>query len=416
MKIFLVGGAVRDRLLNLPIKDKDWVIVGSTPQELIRQGFKPVGKNFPVFLHPITGEEYALARTEKKSGRGYRGFTCYTSPDITLEQDLSRRDLTINAIACDAEGKYYDPFNGINDIFQRKLRHISNSFSEDPLRVLRVARFAACYNYLNFQIDPETIKIMSYMSKNGELNSLSAERIWKETEIALCSRNPILYFQILKQCHALSCLFPEIDNLYRIDINNPNKSNNMVLTNSYRPLFSLSIAVQISSQLEVRFACLCHDIEQFFCADTSVRNSSSLSYLKHISKNKLSEKFCNRLRVPKYLSNFFDLAQKWHYLVHKIEQVEPKRIITFFNKIDSWRKPDRITKISAVSQAVNYHQLIKDPSKLSYYPQEKYLQKIFSLAKNISVKKIIEDGYQGSNIHKELDSRRYEAIKFWKNK
>ncbi|MEI4269670.1 MAG: multifunctional CCA addition/repair protein [Candidatus Dasytiphilus stammeri] len=417
MKIFLVGGAVRDRLLNLPIKDKDWIIIGSTPEELVKKGFKPVGKDFPVFLHPISGEEYALARTEKKSGRGYRGFTCYTSPDITLEQDLYRRDLTINAIACDAQGKYYDPFNGSNDIFHRRLRHISNAFSEDPLRVLRVARFAACYDYLNFKIAPETLTLMRSMSASGDLNYLSAERVWKETEISLRSRNPILYFQILRECHALSSIFPEIDTLYQININD-NPERNLIDNNiTGHPLLSLSLAVRISTHLEVRFASLCHDVGQLGGAKNSLLSKKRSTYLQlqHIStleKMQLVEQFCQRLRVPKCLRNFALLANQWNFLVHKIERVESNSIITLFNKIDAWRKPQRLSQIAAVSQAVNYQR--QCTSILEDYPQVNYLHKIFLLASQVSVKQVIQDGYQGYEIHKELDRRRCEAIKFWK--
>ncbi|WWO95927.1 MAG: multifunctional CCA addition/repair protein [Candidatus Dasytiphilus stammeri] len=416
MKIFLVGGAIRDRLLNLPVKDKDWIITGSTPEELVKQGFKPVGKDFPVFLHPISGEEYALARTEKKSGRGYRGFTCYTSPDITLEQDLYRRDLTINAIACDAQGKYYDPFNGSHDIFHRRLRHISNAFSEDPLRVLRVARFAACYDYLNFKIAPETLTLMRSISSSGDLNYLSAERIWKETEISLRSRNPILYFQILRECHALSSIFPEIDTLYQININyHPERK---LLDNSTcHPLLSLSLAVRISHQLEVRFASLCHDVGQLGGGKNyliSNKRSTSLQcqHILSLEKIKLVEKFCQRLRVPKCLRNFALLANKCHLLVHKIEVLESHSIITLFNKIDAWRKPHRLSQIAAVSQAVNYQRQLMPI--LEDYPQGNYLRKIFLLASQVSVKQVIQDGYQGYEIHKELDRRRCEAIKFWK--
>ncbi|MEI4220381.1 MAG: multifunctional CCA addition/repair protein [Candidatus Dasytiphilus stammeri] len=417
MKIFLVGGAIRDRLLNLPVKDKDWIIIGSTPEELVKQGFKPVGKDFPVFLHPISGEEYALARTEKKSGRGYRGFTCYTSPDITLEQDLYRRDLTINAIACDAQGKYYDPFNGSHDIFHRRLRHISNAFSEDPLRVLRVARFAACYDYLNFKIAPETLTLMRSISASGDLNYLSAERVWKETEISLRSRNPILYFQILRECHALSSIFPEIDTLYQININSNPERKWLDNNSTCHPLLSLSLAVRISHQLEVRFASLCHDVGQFlgkknYLISNKRSTSLQLQHILTLEKMKLVEKFCQRLRVPKCLRNFALLANKWNFLVHKIEVVESNSIITLFNKIDAWRKPHRLSQIAAVSQAVNYQR--QCGPILEDYPQVNYLRKIFLLASQVSVKQVIQDGYQGYEIHKELDRRRCEAIKFWK--
>ncbi|MER1720228.1 multifunctional CCA addition/repair protein, partial [Proteus terrae] len=216
MNIYLVGGAVRDQLLQMPVKDRDWVVVGATPQMLLQQGYQQVGKDFPVFLHPDTHEEYALARTERKSGSGYTGFTCYAAPDVTLEDDLARRDLTINAIAYSANGEYVDPYHGIDDIHARQLRHVSEAFSEDPLRVLRVARFAARFAPLGFRVAPETLQLMKTMAQSGELNALTAERVWKETEKALESPAPQVYFEVLRQCGALSVLFPEIDALFGV--------------------------------------------------------------------------------------------------------------------------------------------------------------------------------------------------------
>lgn len=207
---YLVGGAVRDRLLGYPHSEHDWVVVGATPAQMLAAGFKPVGKDFPVFLHPDTNEEYALARTERKSGRGYHGFICHSSPDVTLEEDLARRDLTINAIAEDAHGALVDPWGGRNDLEQRILRHVSPAFCEDPLRILRVARFAARYHHLGFRIAAETMALMTAMVDDGEAGALVAERVWKETERALGGANPEIYFATLRQCGALRVLFPEL--------------------------------------------------------------------------------------------------------------------------------------------------------------------------------------------------------------
>ncbi len=206
--VYLVGGAVRDQLLNLPVKDRDWVIVGATPQSLIDLGYQQVGKDFPVFLHPQSKEEYALARTERKSGQGYTGFICDFSADITLEQDLIRRDLTINAMAQDLQGNLYDPYHGADDLQQRILRHVSPAFVEDPLRVLRVARFAARYHHLGFTIAPETLQLMQTLTLQSELQHLTAERVWAETEKALNEKNPEIYFETLRQVGALAVLFP----------------------------------------------------------------------------------------------------------------------------------------------------------------------------------------------------------------
>lgn len=214
MQIYLVGGAVRDNLLGLPVTERDYVVVGSEAQTLLDLGYQPVGRDFPVFLHPQTKEEYALARIERKQGQGYTGFACYAAPDVTLEQDLLRRDLTINAIAQDQAGQLYDPYGGVNDLNDRVLRHISPAFSEDPLRVLRVARFAARFHHLGFSIAPETLALMRQLSRSGELNHLTPERVWKELEKVLTNRNPQIFFEILHDCEALSVLLPEVEALF----------------------------------------------------------------------------------------------------------------------------------------------------------------------------------------------------------
>lgn len=257
MKTYLVGGAVRDGLLNLPLKDKDWVVVGATPGQMLALGYTQVGRDFPVFLHPENHQEYALARTERKSGNGYTGFICYSAPDVTLEQDLARRDLTINAIARDAEGQYYDPYGGRADIEQRILRHVSAAFNEDPLRVLRVARFAARFAHLNFRIAAETMALMRSMADSGELNHLTAERVWKETESALLTRNPQVFFQVLRDCGALAILFPELDNLYGVPA--PEKWHPEI-DSGVHSLMTLAMVAHLSPELDVRFATLFHDV------------------------------------------------------------------------------------------------------------------------------------------------------------
>lgn len=257
MKTYLVGGAVRDGLLNLPIKDRDWVVTGTTPEAMLAAGYQQVGRDFPVFLHPKTREEYALARTERKSGQGYTGFITKFAPDVTLEQDLQRRDLTINAIAQDSDGNIIDPFNGRHDIQQRLLRHVSAAFNEDPLRVLRVARFAARFAHLNFRIADETMALMQHMAASGELAHLTAERVWKETESALQSPNPQVFFQVLRDCNALAVLFPEIDKLFGVPA--PAKWHPEIDTGVHT-LMTLAIAAQLSPEVDIRFATLCHDV------------------------------------------------------------------------------------------------------------------------------------------------------------
>lgn len=257
MKTYLVGGAVRDGLLDLPLKDKDWVVVGASPRQMLQLGYQQIGRDFPVFLHPDSHEEYALARTERKSGQGYTGFVCYSAPDVTLEQDLARRDLTINAIARDTDGNYYDPYGGRSDLQQRLLRHVSAAFNEDPLRVLRVARFAARFADLNFRIADETLALMQTMTDSGEPQHLTAERVWKETESALQTPNPQVFFQVLRDCGALAVLFPELDKLYGVPA--PAKWHPEIDTGVHT-LMTLAMAARLSPEIEIRFAALFHDV------------------------------------------------------------------------------------------------------------------------------------------------------------
>ncbi len=257
MQVYLVGGAVRDQLLGLPISDRDFVVVGTTPEAMLEQGFQQVGKDFPVFLHPKTHEEYALARTERKTGAGYTGFSCYSAPDVTIEDDLLRRDLTINAMAQSDSGEIIDPFNGIKDLENRLLRHVSSAFSEDPLRVLRVARFAARYFEYGFSIAPETLALMQSMAATGELSHLTAERVWAETEKALKSSSPQVYFDVLRQCGALRVLFPEIDGLFGVPA--PEKWHPEIDTGVHT-LMVMKVIATLSDDIDIRFAALCHDV------------------------------------------------------------------------------------------------------------------------------------------------------------
>lgn len=344
MKIYLVGGAVRDQLLNLPVKDRDWVVVGATPETLLQQGYQQVGKDFPVFLHPDTHEEYALARTERKSGSGYTGFTCYAAPDVTLEDDLQRRDLTINAIAYSAKGEYIDPYHGIDDIHAKLLRHVSNAFSEDPLRVLRVARFAARFAPLGFTIAPETLSLMQEMTNSGELNALTAERVWKETEKALHSQAPQVYFEILHQCGALKILFPEINALFGVPA--PTKWHPEIDTGIHT-MMVLAMASRLTDDIAVRFSALCHDLGK---GVTPVEN-----WPHHHGHGPagvpLVEALCQRYRIPNQIRDLAKLAAKYHDHLHRIERMRPSKIIRLFDAIDAWRKPERIDQLAIISEA-----------------------------------------------------------------
>jgi tRNA nucleotidyltransferase (CCA-adding enzyme) len=404
VKIYLVGGAVRDGLLKLPVKDKDWVVVGATPHEMLDAGYQQVGKDFPVFLHPESREEYALARTERKSGQGYTGFTCYAAPDVTLEQDLLRRDLTINAIAQDEHGEFIDPYNGRSDIEKRLLRHVSPAFNEDPLRVIRVARFAARYAHLNFQIAPETQALMSAMAANGELEHLTPERVWKETENALTSRNPQVYFDVLRKCGALKVLFPEIDALFGVPA--PEKWHPEIDTGIH-VLMTLAIAAQLSPDVDVRFATLCHDLGKGL--------TPKEFWPRHHGHGpagvKLVERLCQRMRVPNEIRDLAKLVAEYHDLIHTISILQPKTIVKLFDAIDAWRKPQRVEQVALTSEADARG---RTGFEASDYPQGRLLRAAWAAAQSVSNKEVIDDGFSGPAIRDELTRRRIAAVEAWK--
>ncbi|CDL82307.1 multifunctional CCA addition/repair protein [Xenorhabdus szentirmaii] len=386
MKIYLVGGAVRDQLLSLPVTEKDWVVVGGNPEELLSKGYQQVGKDFPVFLHPETHEEYALARTERKSGKGYTGFTCYAAPDVTLEEDLLRRDLTINAIAQTADGGLIDPYHGATDLKNRILRHVSPAFSEDPLRVLRLARFAARFAHLSFSIAPETQALITAIAESGELSSLTAERVWKETEKALALPSPEIYFQVLRDCGALAVLFPEIDDLFSIPLQEKKQAE---LNAGLHSLSVLQKSAQLSNDIDIRFASLCN----------------------HIGAAPVKQ-MCQRLRIPNTARDLAIIVTQYHNWVHTVEQLSPETLLTLFNAIDVWRKPQRIDQLIICSEAEKrgYH---TDTENIAY-PQGDYLRRVFAVASQVSVKEVIARGFQGAEIRTELERQRYIAIESWK--
>ncbi|AJZ91832.1 tRNA nucleotidyl transferase [Klebsiella michiganensis] len=404
MKIYLVGGAVRDGLLKLPVKDKDWVVVGATPQQMLDEGYEQVGKDFPVFLHPQSHEEYALARTERKSGQGYTGFTCYSAPDVTLEQDLLRRDLTINAIAQDENGELIDPYNGLADIERRQLRHVSPAFNEDPLRVLRVARFAARYAHLSFQIAPETLALMRAMTDNGEIAHLTAERVWKETENALTSRNPQVFFAVLRECGALKVLFPEIDALYGVPA--PAKWHPEIDTGIHT-LMTLSIAAQLSPAVDVRFATLCHDLGK----GLTPKEKWPSHHGHGPAGVKLVEQLCARLRVPNEIRDLAKLVAEFHDLIHTFPILQPKTVIKLFDAIDAWRKPQRVEQIALTSEADARG---RTGFEASDYPQGRMLRAAWIAAQSVTNKEVIEAGFSGPAIREELTKRRIKAVAAWK--
>ncbi|PPI87829.1 multifunctional CCA addition/repair protein [Candidatus Pantoea edessiphila] len=401
MKIFLVGGAVRDKLLNLPIQDKDWLVVGATPEIMLSKGYTQVGNDFPVFINPDNGEEYSLARTERKTGKGYNGFITWSSPDITLEQDLKRRDLTINAIACDENGILFDPHNGQKDILNRQLRHVSSSFHEDPLRVLRVARFAANFAHLNFRIAKETKVLMYHMTKNGELSNLTMERVWRETSKALISRNPQIYFYVLHECGALKILLPEINELFGVP--SPIEWHPEIDTGMHS-LMSLTISVALSNSIAVRFAALLHDVGK-----SLTKHSKWPIHQDHgVLGISLIKSLCKRWSIPNSIRDLAVLATELHDQIHIIEQQSIECLVTFFNRIDAWRKPYRVEQMAVIGEA---NARGRAGLESTLYKQASYLRLTFKLANTVSSQEIIQQGFKGVQVSEELTKRRIYAIK-----
>lgn len=343
-QVYRVGGAVRDRLLGLPYDDTDWVVVGATPQWLLDQGYRQVGKDFPVFLHPETQEEYALARTERKSGSGYHGFVCDFTAEVTLEEDLRRRDLTINAMAETASGEVLDPWGGRRDLEARLLRHVSPAFLEDPLRVLRVARFAARYKPRGFQIAPETLQLMHTLSTSGELQALTPERVWQETERALAGPDPAEYFRVLRQCGALAVLFPEIDRLFGV----PQRADyHPEVDTGVHVLLSLEQSVLISPEARVRFAVLVHDLGKAL---------TPLSVLPRHSGHEarglpLIRAMGERLRIPRAWMDLALLVGEYHLDCHRADELRADTLLKRLEALDVWRRPERFREFLQACEA-----------------------------------------------------------------
>ena len=331
---YLVGGAIRDELLGLPVADRDWVVVGTTPEHMLQLGFIQVGSAFPVFLHPQSKEEYALARTEKKVAAGYTGFTVFADPSVTLEQDLLRRDLTINAIARDQNGRLVDPYGGESDLKNRILRHVSPAFSEDPVRLLRVARFAAQLGDFNFTVASETLSLMRHMVDNGEVNALVAERVWKETEKALRSDYPQRYFEILRQCGALKVLFPEIDALFGVPqsaIHHPE------IDTGVHTLMVVQQAAKLSKSLTVRFAALVHDLGKAL--------TPQQQWPKHRGHEAAGVapilQICQRFKVPNKYRDFAIIVAKYHLYYHRAAELRAATLLRLMQNVDAFRRRER---------------------------------------------------------------------------
>ncbi|MBP3142861.1 multifunctional CCA addition/repair protein [Aliivibrio fischeri] len=401
MKIYLVGGAVRDSLLNIDVKDKDWVVVGSTPQKMDSLGYQTVGQDFPVFLHPKTKEEYALARTERKSGQGYKGFTCYAEPDVTLEEDLLRRDLTINAIAQADNGELIDPYNGQQDIIDRTLRHVSDAFTEDPLRVLRVARFAARFHHLGFTVAPETMNLMKVLVDSGELSHLTAERVWQEWQKSLSSEHPEIFLSTLKECGALAIALPELNALFGVP--QPEKWHPEIDTGIHTLMVAQQAAL-LSQDLPTRFAAQVHDLGKGVTPE-----SEWPSHKLHCHTGiKLIKRLCDRVRVPNDYRDLALLVCEHHSNIHRAAELRAQTFIKIFDKMDVWRKPERLDPILLCCQADHAGRLGLEAQP---YPQKKRFEAAFDAAKNVEVKDVVAAGFKGPEIREELSKRRIEAVK-----
>ncbi|APX63393.1 multifunctional CCA addition/repair protein [Acinetobacter schindleri] len=399
MQVYLVGGAVRDHLLGHPYHEKDYVVVGASPNQMLNLGYQPVGKDFPVFLHPETKEEYALARTERKSGTGYHGFEFYTDTSVTLEQDLIRRDLTINAMAMDEAGHVHDPYNGQQDLADRVLRHVSDAFIEDPLRVLRVARFAARYHAMGFHVATETLDLMRQLTESGELNTLTPERVWKETSRALMESHADIYFEVLRSCGALKVLFPEIDALFGV----PQRPEyHPEIDCGIHTMMSLQQACRQNYDLDVRFAVLVHDL------------GKALTPAEELPRHIMHEErgvqpvteLCERFKVPTYTKQLAIAVCKEHLKCHQALNLKPGTLWRLLQRLDVLRRPERVEAFVQACECDSRGRLgLEDRA----YPQAQYVREAMQVVRGIKAQDLPAD-IQGPDIGEMLIERRIHAL------
>jgi tRNA nucleotidyltransferase (CCA-adding enzyme) len=405
MKTYLVGGAVRDKMLGLPVTDHDWVVTGATPDEMLEKGFSPVGKDFPVFLHPITHEEYALARTERKTSAGYHGFQFHADPDVSLEEDIKRRDLTINALAEDDKGNVIDYFDGQSDIKNRILRHVSPAFAEDPVRILRIARFASRFSKLGFVIADETMDLMRTMVEKGEVNALVAERVWQETVKALAEPSPDVFIEVLRECGALSILFPEIEQLFGVP--QPAEHHPEIDTGIHT-MMVLQQACLLSNDPVVRFAALTHDLGK----GTTPKDELPHHYGHEERGYYLVRELCERYRIPNKFRQLAEITSRYHTHVHRAFEIKASTILKVLNNTDAFRKPERFDRFLLACTADSHGR----PGYEDYdYQQAPFFSLLRQKAADVDVQQIIKDGYEKEKIKEELYKRRLNAVKYEKN-
>jgi len=400
MEVYLVGGAVRDELLGLPVKEKDWVVVGTTQDELERLGYKPVGRDFPVFLHPETREEHALARTERKTSAGYRGFAIHCSPDVTLEEDLRRRDLTINAMARGKDGVLIDPFGGQADLQNKLLRHVSEAFTEDPVRILRVARFAARFAPLGFTVAPETVELMRSMVQSGEVDALVPERVWQETHKALGEPRPDAFLATLRECGALARIFPELDALWGVP--QPPRWHPEVDTGVHM-LMVMQQAAKLTDSTRIRFAALTHDLGK--------GETPPELWPRHIGHEersaRLVQQLSERLRVPNDFRQLAEVTARWHGLVHRAMELRTTTILQLLEHCDALRRPERFREFLVACEA-DFRG--RTGWERKSYPEAQLLAAALDAALGATLSKAERHGLSGEQIGEALRQKRLAAI------
>lgn len=400
MKTYLVGGAVRDLLLGYPHDEKDYVVVGATPDEMLAQGFQLVGKDFPVFLHPQTHAEYALARTERKTAPGYKGFTVHAAPNVTLEEDLLRRDLTINAMAQTEDGKIIDPFGGQQDLTNKILRHISPAFAEDPVRILRIARFAARYKKLGFQIAHETMLLMQRMVRHGEVNALVPERVWQEFAKALTEDSPQEFIWVLRHCGALKVLFPELDQLFGVP--NPVRWHPEI-DSGVHTLMVLEQAALLSTDPVTRFAALLHDLGKGL--------TPAIAWPSHPGHEEagvpLIQALCKRYRAPREYEELAVITARYHAHVHRFAELKPTTVLKVLEKTDAFRRPERFEKFLIACEADSRGRTFWEDKP---YPQREKMLQAFHAAQQVAIEPLLARGLTDTALGHAIHQARVAAI------
>ena len=398
LDVYQVGGSVRDRLLGLDAPDRDFVIVGATPEEMVRRGFKPVGRDFPVFIHPQTGEEYALARTERKSGRGYHGFVFHTGTDVTLTDDLIRRDLTVNAMAIDADGRLIDPLGGRDDLEKGILRHVSPAFGEDPVRILRLARFAARLE--SFCIADETLALCRQMVAQGEADELIAERVWQEMKKALMESRPSRFFEVLRAVDALKVILPEVEALFGVP---QTAKYHPEIDSGVHTLMVLDQAARLNAELPVRFACLVHDLGKALTPEDEwpAHRGHEKRGLKPINE------VCRRLAIPNDCRELALLVGEFHLHAHRALELKPQTVLKLFKRLDLFRRPERLEPFLLACQCDAQGRLGREEAP---YPQADYLRQSAQSARCVEAADFIAQGLEGQSITQAMDRERAKRI------